>query len=187
MDQSDVYLVDCDEILADCVNPMLDVVQVIEGTRYLKKDMKSWDFLASFDKSHLWPELKKYASRPGFCRSFPVLPGAQEGFKQLEQLPGTVVVVTSPLDTPNWTMERSLWLKEHFGVEKDRIIYTSAKQYIAGKCLVDDKFTNVSKWRARNQSGVGFLWEAPYNIGMTGEGIIPVSSWEHVIEEIKKL
>lgn len=185
--EDDVYLVDCDEVLVDCVNPFLDELKVLCGERYLKEDMKSWDILGSFGHGHHWPALKKRVAREGFCSSFSLLPGAKEGLGMLQELPGTVVIVTSPMKTRHWTYERTEFISDHFGIPPERVIHTSGKEYVAGKCLIDDKVDNLLKWKRRNPRSVAFLWEAPYNIHVQHEHLSPVSSWEAVVETIKKL
>lgn len=185
MNHDNVYLVDCDEVLGDCVNPMLDELHAMMGKRFDKSSMDSWDILQSFGQAHLWPELKKRVAREGFCSNFPLLPGAVEGMRRLEELPGTVVVVTSPMDTPHWAFERTMWLKKHFGLNRERIIHTSGKEYVQGTCLVDDKVDNLLRWKARNPNGIAYLWPQPYNKNYDSHLITKVSSWNELIDDLK--
>lgn len=187
MRKDQIYLVDCDEVLADCVNPMLDELSQLVGKRYDKDDMPDWDILGSFGHSDLWPEMKKRVARPGFCSSFPILSGAQEGMKLLEKLPGTIVILTSPMNSPFWAVERTEWIKKNFGIPAERVIQTSGKEYVAGTCLVDDKQANVLKWKKRHPRGAAILWDAPYNKEFDSPIISKQSSWEELYEELRHL
>ncbi len=181
-----VILCDSDEVLSDCVNPMLDVVFELTGVRFKKEDLTKWDVLESVGRPDLSAAVHAICGQPGFVESFEVLPGAKEGIERLSRL-GTVVIVTSPMTAPNWTYERTRWLERHFGIPRNRIVHTVCKEFVAGDCLIDDKPDNLFKWKARNLKGKAFLWEASYNRSVQSPELIKVSQWDQVIDVLERM
>lgn len=181
-----VILCDSDEVLSDCVNPMLDVVYDLTGIRYHKEDLTDWDVLDSIGRPDLSHAVQAICGQPGFVERFKLLPGAQDGIRRLSEL-GTVVIVTSPMTTPNWTYERTRWLEKHFDIPRSRVVHTNGKEFVAGCCLIDDKPDNLFKWKARNPDGLAFLWEAPYNRKVESPLLIKVSNWDEVIDVLKAM
>ncbi len=181
-----VILCDSDEVLSDCVNPILDIVHDITGIRYKKEDLTNWDVLESIGRKDLQEQVSARCSVPGFCEGFQLLPGAQEGIRRLSEL-GTVVIVTSPMSVPNWAYERTRWLQKHFGIPRTRVIHTTGKEFVSGCCLIDDKADNLFRWKARNPHGKAFLWEAPYNRFVQSSGLVKVSKWDEVIDVLSRM
>lgn len=186
MKKEKLILCDCDEVLSDCVNPLLDIVFQLTGERYKKDDMTKWDVLESIRRPDLSAAFHALCSKPGFCESFPILPGAQEGFEMIDAL-GTVIIVTSPMSVPSWTYERTRWLDKHFSIPKNRIIHTVGKEFIAGDCLIDDKVDNLIKWKKRHPTSLAILWEAPYNRMDQSPLFVKASTWNEVVDAINSL
>jgi 5'(3')-deoxyribonucleotidase len=165
---------------------MLDVVFRLTGVRYKKEDLTKWDVLESIGRPDLSAAVHAMCGRPGYVESFEVLPGAQEGIERLSKL-GTVVIVTSPMMTPNWAYERTRWLERHFGIPRNRIVHTVCKEFVAGDCLIDDKPDNLIKWHRRNPDGVPFMWDAPYNRNVDQPGLVKASTWDQIIDVLSQM
>lgn len=181
-----VILCDSDEVLSDCVNPILDVVHSLTGIKHDKANLTKWEVLESIGRLDLKEKIDHACSQPGFVENFAVLPGAQEGIRRLSEL-GTVVIVTSPMTVPHWAHERTRWLLKHFDIPRSRVIHTNGKEFVAGDCLIDDKPDNLVKWKRRNSEGIPFLWEAPYNRKTEFAGMIKVSKWDDIIDVLKQM
>lgn len=185
-DPDRVILCDSDEVLSDCVNPILNVVHSITGIRYRKEDLTKWDILESIGRPDLSAAVHAVCGQPGFVENFEILPGAKEGIRELTKL-GTVVIVTSPMSVPNWTYERTRWLEKHFDIPRTRVVHTTGKEFVAGCCLIDDKADNLFKWKRRNPDGRAFLWEAPYNRSIDSPDLVKVSRWDQVVDVLKRM
>jgi hypothetical protein len=133
------------------------------GRHFHVEHMDEWDVDNLFQGGELdlfW----KVVGEPGFHDRVLPYAGAIEGVAALSDI-ADIYIVTSPLHgATTWTFEREGWLKKHFGIEKKRIIHTSAKHMFAGDWLIDDKPANVLDYvSADPKSRQGVLWSQPWN------------------------
>lgn len=171
-----VLLLDCDGILADFLQPLLDRVNEERGTAFQWTACDQWDIGAAFGLD--WKDLGRIVETPGFCASLPVYPGAVEGVAAL-QATHDIYCVTSPFSGPHWMAERTAWLKQHFGFDKSHVIHCYTKRLVFGDLLLDDKPETVREW-ADAWPGAALLWDAPWNQGADiGRGR-RVRSWAEV-------
>lgn len=158
------FLLDVDGVLANFLDPAVEILNKLAGTNHKGSDLPGWDVFTLWDKSY---EEAFFAEchRPGFCEALPVYPGAQEGFRLLSEV-ADVYIVTSPMQHPTWGREREVWLERHFGVHRDRIVSTGAKFLVSGMALVDDRPANLEAWAADpwNHLGWPILWAQSYNL-----------------------
>ena len=155
-------LLDCDGVLADFVTPALRVVADLGGPVLMHDDLTTWDIDDALPEDKR-PAFWERACAPGFCASLLPYPGVKEALARLRQL-GDVVCVTSPMATsPTWQHERTHWLKDVLGFERDHVISTSGKRYVRGHWFADDKPEHVTDWCAANRGGRGFVIARPYN------------------------
>lgn len=131
--------------------------------------------------------MKEAAAKSGWCLGFPMYAGAKDFVKRLQEL-GEVVIVTSPMTTPYWAYERTVWLEQHFGTPKARIVHTEGKHYVRGDVLIDDADENCFKWHAEYPQALTLLWDAPYNreVNLHGTGIVRVRSWAEALAAIEE-
>src|SRR5260221_9065117 len=142
-------LLDCDGVIADFINPTLDLIYEKTGVRYLESAITEWNVFKALGITQLEHILDDAIAAGGFCSSFPLLPGAKEAVDHLREI-GDVYVVTSPYDSPWWVTERASWLKRHFGFLKSHTVYTSAKHVVSGDALIDDGEKNLIPWLEHN-------------------------------------
>lgn len=180
-------LLDCDGVLADFLQPCLDIINR-HMTKILRADDGAIVYGAAGEPS-LWSEPKTLADmthwnifdalgvpkavkslvykemkQPGWCETaIKPLPGAQEGVQMLRDCGHQITIVTSPMDGPTWTHERENWLHRHFDVRRRDVIHTEQKAIVHGAMLVDDKPEHVEAWKGHWSSlghdGVGVLWD----------------------------
>ena len=179
-------LLDCDGVLADFCTACFNLIEQHTGDRHTHEEVTHWDLFTIVGKGHLKPLMKETAAKSGWCLGFPMYPGAQDVVARLEDL-AEVVIVTSPMSTPYWAYEREIWLTQHFGIPKGRIVQTEGKQYVAGDYLIDDADDNCFKWHKEYPRAKTLLWDAPYNrkADLTGTGIIRVKGWDDVFKQLE--
>lgn len=180
-------LLDCDGILADFHKMYLPVVYQFTGISLKKEDVHTFDVLKQIEKEEYEKIIKSYIQSSQFCLNLPVLEGAKEAVKELQNL-GEVVIVTSPMSTANWCYERTQWLQDHFDIPKSKIVFAKNKHYIQGDVFVDDCTENCEKWIKYNK-GKSLLWDRLWNRKNRKfkEEIEVVDNWERVIEICKQL
>jgi 5'(3')-deoxyribonucleotidase len=143
------FLLDCDGVLSDFVAPIC--------ARYNKPRelITGWDIpeALEIDSADMWA----FVGAPGYCRSLPVVAGAQDFVEQLRGL-GSVTIVTSPVASDQWIPERLAWLKEHFGFKTSDVCVWSQKHRISGDVLIDDAAHNMETWPR-----AGVLVDCPWN------------------------
>ena len=155
-------LLDCDGVLADFLTPAMRHLNFFSGHHYEPEDLHDWDVFSVYPRTC---EERFYAACgvPGFCGGLDVIEGSRDFVEGLCYL-GEVYVVTSPMPNhPTWAFEREQWLRDHFGLPANRVIHTSAKHVCLGDVLIDDRPENVRRWQEAHPTGVGLLWDAPYN------------------------
>src|SRR5689334_3482006 len=121
MSRRPLILLDVDGILADFVGWFLLKIEQELGVLYHREDVSKFDF------SNLpgWELIKNDAwdlcRREGFARNLPVLDGAKDGVRRLQEI-ADVEICTSPMPgAPTWTHERDEWLERHFGIHYKNI------------------------------------------------------------------
>lgn len=180
-------LLDCDGVLADYCTACFDLIEQHTGDRHTHDEVTHWDLFTTVGKGHLKHILKETAAKGGWCLGFPMYPGSQDAVKRLEGL-GELVIVTSPMTTPFWAYERTVWLEQHFGIPKARIVHTEGKQFVKGDVLIDDADDNCVKWHKEYPDALSLLWDAPYNrdVDLTGTGVVRVTGWDDVWTHLEK-
>lgn len=181
-------LLDCDGILSDFITAALKIVRLKTGKQFKHDDITQWDIFKSIGMPEMWKTLHEVANRKGWCAKLKPYPGAQEGVQRLKDM-GEIYIVTSPLSTSYWCLERTQWCEKHFGLGKPNVIHTEAKHMVRGNVLVDDKPENVQAWKAVNPDGLAILWDANYNREPHHEagGIVRVHGWDQLFAEIQRV
>lgn len=136
-------LLDCDGVLADFTTGLIQLAERI-GVPW--KPRKGWNQFAGLSRKHR-KALDLAILQPGFCRSLPVLPGAQAMVAGLNSSGHEVYAVTAFWDShPTWCAERVEYLHAHFDIPGDHVVLTKAKHLVDGDLFVDDRVRNVNRW-----------------------------------------
>lgn len=187
-------LVDADGVLGNFVGAFAAIIRRECGVEIGEHDVTGWDIFAAirhrFDDEKRWKLAKNLCHTAAFSEGFHDLiepyPGAVEGVRELEQH-ADVYIVTSPWHGPFWTYERDAWLKTHFGIGRDRIVHTSAKHLCVGQALIDDRAENCQAWTDAHPSGIGILWDRPWNADADIDGAVRMREWPAVVEMVEWL
>lgn len=178
-----IVLLDTDGVLADFVQVFLDFLKTRPAYRdhtWTHEHVTQFDICKALGlPGQVWSDFVRWLNGPGRLSLFPVLEGAHEGVKRLQEV-AEVYVVTSPLSgVPTWAAERDHWLESRLGIPTSRVIHTAAKHLIFGDILVDDRIDNVAAWQKAWPQSRGLLWDAPWNRSDAVQ--FRVKSWDDVL------
>lgn len=169
-------LLDLDGVVADWTKAVAAVTEKYGH----KLDTTSW-----FQRKDL-PEgirdrVMSEIAAPDFNLKFEVLAGAKEAVSALRAAGHEVHFVTSLWDCPTWVYDRNRWLRKHgFCAAPSGVTYTKDKYVVSGQIFVDDKVSNVLKWRDKWEGrGVGVVWAQPWNAEYTGPNRF--NDWERIL------
>lgn len=114
---------------------------------------------------------------PGIFSLMDPMPGAIEAFDDLSRLFDTYILSTAPWDNPLAWTEKLLWVKMHFGREKDsrahkRLILSHHKNLNRGDFIIDD----------RTARGVKDFQGTHIHFGRPG-----FENWAKVVEHMRPL
>lgn len=107
----------------------------------------------------------------------PVTPMAKRGLEELRKWADEVVFVTSPWwSCKGWGWARRTWLYYNFDARPKDVCISTRKHFVGGEWFLDDKWDHVRSWIGeqvqRRRTGEplprAFLYDAPYNQGVTG-------------------
>jgi len=158
-------LCDVDSTLNRWANHAFDEIELVlsRPSPKLEELTKGYDIMALLDEEQE-ELLKIMLSGPTFWATLPVIPGAQEGIRAIEDAAHEVFYVTSPwIDCETWEHERRTWLAMHFGADYKHVIPIHRKELVQGDVFVDDRPDKVKDWLTANPYGAALLYAQPYN------------------------
>lgn len=115
------------------------------------------------------------------CDNRVVVPfdGALAGIKTLQRSGWDIYYVTQPLiGNHQWEDCRRQWFR-HYGLDDNRLVFTSQKHICSGDVFVDDNADNVINWKAHNPNGIGY----PFG----DVGIVTPQHWLDLIAYLSRL
>lgn len=160
-------LLDVDGVLADWTGAVANEVAIHGGS--FNKNV--W-----FDQQTLPPKARgpvmRALARPGFCYDLEPIPGAIEAVKALMAAGHDVHFVTSLWSSPTWAYDRQRWLQSHKLLNSySRLVFAKDKYVVQGDVFVDDKISNVEKWRTAWPNACGIVWAQPWNTDYKGTAL----------------
>lgn len=89
---------------------------------------------------------------PGYAQTFNPYPHAVEVITDLYDKGHDIYFVTKQkLESPTWTSDRDIWLKEYFGEELgSRVVYTEHKNIIRLDALIEDTLSYADRFMKEN-------------------------------------
>lgn len=166
-----IILLDVDGVLADFIGHL---IAQCESSGTPMPPREDWTFywdtcLTHEQRSAAYRLLDDQLLRPStgaeFCRTLPVIEGAQEAVAFLSQIGKVYIVTATWRACAGWEKARRDWLKEHFGIHPRDVISTSEKHLVRGDLFIDDKPNQVSAWSEANPFGAARLFHRPHNRG----------------------
>jgi len=182
-------LVDCDGILADFNLSCIKLINDKLGTNHKLHSLTDWDIFKVLNIKEHEHILDDAINNEKFCLNLSVFPGAVEALQKLEKDCGNVYIVTAPHRAQAWVHQRSEWLYQHFGITRDRVVYTHSKHVITGDVLIDDSAKNLKYWMEHHPTKLGIIWDRTYNQRYHHNPNYPptrVRSWDEVFEHISQ-
>jgi len=109
-------------------------------------------------------QVPRILNRSLFWWRLPVMPSAIKGIQTIRDRGHQIVFVTTPWrGCPDWNFIRTAWLKQHFNVGPEDIIFCERKELIRGDVFIDDKTENVKNWVNANPRELGIVFTQPWN------------------------
>lgn len=189
-------LFDCDGILSDVHQALLDFIYRETGSRFVKDDLTDWDAFKCLNMTHLERSSFLYEIRHrSFVEKMDEFTDACSVFFNMSKDydDHDLVVVTSPYRDVDgfvvgqWVEERDRWLAEHLGLSDQAIIHTANKALIPGDVLIDDSKKNIAVWKKAYPRGHGILWKTPFNkINDCGADVL-TDDWAYVQDYINAI
>lgn len=158
----DTAFLDMDGILADFVgavckahgrtDPYLDPSS--HGIFEMEKlwGITAAEFWAPADTHEFWANIPKMPDADGLVQCTINSFGEEN-----------ICILTAPSNSPGCISGKRAWMKQHYPQFKKRMIFATAKHFIAGpgKFLIDDRDENIEAWI--KAGGFGLLVPRPWN------------------------
>lgn len=162
--------IDMDEVIADVRPKFLTLYEREFGRRpreeeYLGKKVYQLPGAA---------RIRDFLQEKGFFAGLPVIPGSQEGIRELMER-YDVFIVTAAMEFRASFEDKFDWLQEHFPfIHWKNIVFCGDKSIIEADYMIDDHAFNLERFRGR-----GLLFTASHNIEETR--FTRVNNWEEVM------
>lgn len=162
--------IDMDGVLADTESQYLAYYEQEFGERLTK------DIFHHVPEAEALPNgcIYKFLYTPGFFRTVPVMEGAVEAVKKLQER-YEVYIVSAAMEFPLSLSEKKEWLAEHFPfIHWRNIIFCGNKNIIDTDYMIDDYCKNLDYCK-----GQPILFSAGHNLGVNHH--IRVQNWTEVL------
>jgi 5'(3')-deoxyribonucleotidase len=146
-----------------------------------------WDVTSVLPTQEMKDRLNAAIAEPGFAITMEPYPEAQKAITEIRSYIAVRFVTTPHLVSKTWMQERREWLIEKFKATHQEIIQAYDKVEIVGGLFLDDRPKNVRNWADHHPERVALLFDQPYNRSSESDGLRRVTSWEEVLDEVKKL
>lgn len=177
--ENKVALVDCDGVLADFTTRLLDRIgkpgERIDQWAFFDQwgPEKKIEIFKTMNSASIWEELTPLDGAKGLVRG-------------LKEVGYRVVCVTTPYEgCPTWVHVRRKWLRKHFKIQPQDVIFARDKTLINGDFLVEDKYANALSFAVTNDKP-SFLLTHDYNENLTIEDprVIRVDYHEEIFKHL---
>lgn len=161
-----------DGVLADVYTRFFELHEEETGERLNVNDV------AGLLEAEAFPNQRRWVTAQGFFRSVPVMPGSQNGLKQLASA-YEIVVVSMATEFPYSLTDKQLWLIEFFPfISWQQMVFCGNKNIIKADIMVDDHPKNLNPFH-----GETIMFTQPHNMLLNDTIHKRANSWL----EIEKL
>ena len=167
--------IDMDNVIADVTAHYITWYEKQYGKRISREE------IMGLPETEAFPDgaVMKFLFTPGFFRTVPVMPGAQEAVRKLQET-FEVYIVSAAMEFPHSLTEKYEWLQEHFPtIHWNNIIFCGDKSIVATDYLVDDHLKNLDSC-----SGKPILFAATHNTKVNHH--IRVNDWKEAVAFLEK-
>jgi 5'-nucleotidase len=176
MTKKKTIAIDMDNVIADVETNFIEWYEKEYGVRVDKSA------LLGKPESEAFPDktaISKFLFTPGFFRSVPVMPGAQEAVKLLMEK-YEVYIVSAAMEFPQSLSEKLDWLGEYFPfISWRNIMFCGDKSIIGTDIMIDDHLKNLDYFK-----GETYLFTASHNVNVTKH--TRVNNWEEAVKLLYK-
>lgn len=163
--------IDMDNVIADVATHFIDLYEKETGLRIPQEAL---DGISEADAFPDKTAVERYLFTPGFFRTVPLIPGAQEALKTLQQH-FEIYIVSAAMEFPLSLSEKKEWLAEHFPfISWRNIVFCGDKSIIGTDYLVDDHLKNLDYFK-----GKPLLFTAGHNSRI--EKHHRLNNWDEVV------
>jgi len=163
------------------------LIKEIFGLDIPLEDYVTWDVTGVLPTREMKDLLNEAIAEPGFAITMEPYPEAQKAIAEIRKLVAVRFVTTPHMVSKTWMQERREWLIEKFHATHQEIIQAHDKVEIVGGLFLDDRPKNVRSWQEHHPDRVALLFDQPYNRSEEANGLRRVTSWEEVLDEVRKL
>jgi len=119
--------------------------------------------------------VRRFVFTPGFFRTLPVMPGAVDALKQLDDK-YEVFIVSAAMEFPQSLSEKLEWINQHLPfIPWSRIVFCGDKSLIQADYMIDDHPKNLDKF-----NGETIMFHAAHNANVAHHQ--RVKSWDEIID-----
>lgn len=164
-----------DEVIAQVAPKFLDIYQEIYGRRLTREDYwgkKIYQINGAM-------EIRDRLFEKGFFRDLQVMPGSQEGVRELMK-DYDVYITTAAQEFRNCLEDKWDWLQEHFPfIHWKHYIFCGDKSVLGMDYMIDDHARNLASF-----TGKGLLFTASHNV--EENRFTRLNNWTEVVEFFRK-
>jgi 5'(3')-deoxyribonucleotidase len=167
--------IDMDEVLAD---PIHKFIQLYNRDHQVPLDLIIKPGTEIFqnvpeDVNDKWFE---YINEKGFFRDLPVIDGAVEAVRKLQEK-YEVYVVSAAMEFKNSLEDKFDWLNEHFPFISWKNIIFCGEKIVSVDVMIDDRIKNFTDFKGRP-----LLFTSPHNVLITDYE--RVDNWQQVLHKL---
>ncbi|MBZ9729372.1 5'(3')-deoxyribonucleotidase [Salegentibacter sp. JZCK2] len=167
--------IDMDGVLADVEAHFISWYERDYGEKFSKQDLKGKSEENAFPKKGM---VKKFASTEIFFRTVPVMDGAVEAVKKLQEN-YEIYIVSAAMEFPQSLVEKRAWLEEHFPfIHWKNIVFCGDKSIIDTDIMLDDHLKNLDYFK-----GETIMFSAFHNVNFNNHK--RAENWQKVLEILK--
>lgn len=161
-------LVDMDGVLANVYLQFIHFEYLESGKKLTLEEATGPDEVKAF------PNGRKHVNMPGFFRTVPVMKGAVEAIKYLNEK-YELYIVSAAMEFPNSLKDKYEWLEEHFPfLDWHQFVFCGSKQVICGDFMIDDHPKNLDYF-----DGQRIIFSQLHNAGKDN-GYTRMDGWDEI-------
>lgn len=162
--------IDMDDVLAETMEQMIALVNDWNGTELAVPDLYEMESVVFQDQA-LFTKLLEEFNKPGFARNLGVKPHAIDVVERLNER-YDIYIATAAMEVPGTFQDKFHWLAEHFPfLSSQYFIFCGNKKVVQADFLIDDTAAQL-----RNFTGIGVLYDAPFNQSDTD--FVRIKNWK---------
>lgn len=182
MNDLELYL-DLDGVCVDLLSSALKILNIdIKNVTMKGWRIEQWQGV-NVSEYEFWTAIDKVGH--SFWENLSMFNYTLEMVRHFQSLQCPLYFCTSQCRDPFCSSGKMAWIEKHFPEMRRNVFLTPQKHKLAApnRILIDDKTSNIQKWR--EAGGIGVLFPQPYNSSISNYGTR--KSFEIVKKEVDKV